>query len=197
MKKRAKQKNTESRKKTAEQTQQSLSESGRIEAVMKVIFFLAIVGFLISIYMTWLHYKPSGTSFCSINEKFDCSEVAKSRYSSILGVPVALIGVLGYISIAVISCFLIYRDVRKYPSLNVGLLNRIVLLLAGAGFAFSVYLTIAQEYIIRVWCVMCISSAIVITAIFILAIISQIYCTRCRQKLKKMGVEPAQHCRYC
>ncbi|MBW2965436.1 vitamin K epoxide reductase family protein, partial [Candidatus Woesearchaeota archaeon] len=172
-------------------------QSDRIEAVMKVILFLAIVGFLISLYMVWLHYRPSGISFCSINEKFDCAEVAKSSYSSMLGVPVALIGVFGYVAIAVISCFLIFRDVRKYPSLNVRLLNRIVLVLAAGGFLFSVYLTIVQEFLIGVWCVMCISSAIVITAIFILAIISQSYCMRCRQKLKQRGVEPAKHCRYC
>ncbi len=172
-------------------------QSSRIEAVMKIIIFLGILGFLVSSYLLWLHYSNAATTFCSINEKFNCATVAKSGYSEMLGVPVALIGMLGYLAFVVISCFLIYRDVSHYPTLNVKLLNRIMLAMAVGGFLFSVYLSFVQHAIIGVWCIMCIVSATLITIILLLAIISQSYCIRCRQKLIKMGVEPVKVCRYC
>ena len=104
---------------------------------------------------------------------------------------------LGYLVIVVLSSFLIYRDVTKYPSLNVKLLNRLVLLMAVIGFLFSAYLSFVQHNIIGIWCIMCITSAITITLILVLAVISQSYCLRCRNRFRTMGVEPAKVCRYC
>ncbi len=60
-----------------------------------VIAILAVVGVALSSVSLDLHYRKSKTSFCDFGESFNCDLVNRSEYSTVAGVPVALIGVLG------------------------------------------------------------------------------------------------------
>jgi uncharacterized membrane protein/protein-disulfide isomerase len=64
---------------------------------------LAAIGLVVSGVLEWIHIttylRPSADSFCSINHTFDCSEVALSRLSVFLGVPMPVWGIAGFIAL--------------------------------------------------------------------------------------------------
>ena len=64
-----------------------------------LIAFLALAGMWLRLWRLREHYRTE-TSPCSINEKWDCGTVNKSRFAVIAGVPVADIGIAGYLLLA-------------------------------------------------------------------------------------------------
>ncbi len=63
---------------------------------MSAVAILALCGIVVSSVSLQHHYATSKTAYCDIGETFNCDIVNRSEYSSILGIPVALIGMLGY-----------------------------------------------------------------------------------------------------
>ena len=118
-----------------------------------LIALLALAGVIVSGLALRVHYSTE-TAPCSINEKWDCGIVNHSPYAEIRGVPVATIGIAGYLLIAVLAL------VRR----------RALLLLASlAGMAFALYLTNIEAKVLGVWCLYCVISQAVIAAITLLA----------------------------
>jgi vitamin-K-epoxide reductase (warfarin-sensitive) len=105
------------------------------------------------------HYAKSATSFCEFGEKFNCDIVNRSEYSSILGIPVAAIGVVGYGLLLALSTY--YRSRVETPTR--------LLFAAGAGLAFALYLTYVEAYVLETWCILCLSSLALISIITLLA----------------------------
>ena len=124
-----------------------------------VIAVLAVIGLVDSSYALHLHYAKSATSFCDVGESFNCDVVNRSIYSSILGIPVALIGMLGYAFLAGVATF------RRHDPQTAGLL----LLASGLGLAFALYLTYVEAYLLATWCILCLVSLALISAITVLA----------------------------
>lgn len=64
---------------------------------------VALLGLLLSLWLELVHYRaytmPSAASFCSVGEKLDCASVALSRFSVVLGVPMPLWGVAGFLAL--------------------------------------------------------------------------------------------------
>ena len=119
-----------------------------------LIALLAIAGIIVSGLALHVHYS-TGTQPCSINEKWDCGIVNHSPYAEIRGVPVATIGIAGYLLIGVLAL----------------MRQRALLLLAAlAGMAFALYLTNIEAKVLGVWCLYCVISQAVIAAITLLAI---------------------------
>lgn len=85
--------------------------------------------------------------------------VNRSIYSEVAGVPVALIGVLGYCGLLGLTIFYLRKE------------DAPVLLLMGslAGLAFALYLTYIEGFVLAVWCVLCLSSLGLISAITVLS----------------------------
>jgi len=115
---------------------------------MWAVAILAVCGIVISSVSLQHHYATSKTAFCDIGEMFNCDVVNRSEYSSILGIPVALIGMLGFAALAGLAT--VYRDRREAPALLFGG--------AAAGLAFALYLTYVEGHILGVWCILCLSS---------------------------------------
>ena len=115
---------------------------------MWAIVVLSVCGIIVSSVSLQHHYAKSKTAYCEIGETFNCDIVNRSEYSSIMGIPVALIGMLGYAALAGLAT--VYRGRRETPAL----------LLAGSavGLAFALYLTYVEGYILGVWCILCLSS---------------------------------------
>ncbi len=120
---------------------------------------LAVCGLVVSSVSLQHHYATSKTAFCDIGETFNCDIVNRSEYSSILGIPVALIGMLGYAALAALAT--LFRDRRETPRLLFGG--------AAAGLAFALYLTYVEGYILGVWCILCLSSLTLITLTTVLS----------------------------
>jgi vitamin-K-epoxide reductase (warfarin-sensitive) len=105
------------------------------------------------------HYARSATTYCEFGEKFNCDIVNRSEYSSIFGIPVALIGMLGYAALAGLAT--VYRERWETPTMLFGS--------AAAGLAFALYLTYIEAHVLGVWCILCLSSLALIAATTLLA----------------------------
>jgi vitamin-K-epoxide reductase (warfarin-sensitive) len=121
--------------------------------LFRTVAILAIFGVAVSAVSLRHHYATSKTQYCDLGETFNCDIVNRSQYSSILGIPVALIGMLGYAAIAGMAT--IYRERRDTPT------N--LFAAATAGLAFALYLTYIEGHVLGVWCILCLSSLALIT----------------------------------
>src|SRR3982750_1047701 len=80
------------------------------EAGMRwVVIMLALLGMAAASLALREHYREEGDSPCSINERWDCGIVNHSPYAVIAGVPVAVIGIAGYIALAGLAFARQYR----------------------------------------------------------------------------------------
>jgi uncharacterized membrane protein len=116
---------------------------------------LAIAGIVVSSLALKVHYD-TGSEPCSINDKWDCGVVNHSPYAVMYGVPVAAIGIAGYLLIAVLG-FL-----RKRGWLLLAVL---------AGLAFALFLTNIEAHVLEVWCVYCVISQAIIAVLTLLALV--------------------------
>ena len=133
--------------------------SGLTKRLMTVIAILAVCGIAVSSVSLQHHYATSKTAYCDIGETINCDIVNRSAYSSIFGIPVALIGMLGYAALAGLAT--VYRQRQETPAMLFGA--------AAAGLAFALYLTYIEGRVLGVWCLLCVSSLALITTTTMLA----------------------------
>jgi vitamin-K-epoxide reductase (warfarin-sensitive) len=115
---------------------------------------LAILGLIVSILALRVHYS-NDLEPCDINSHWDCGIVNHSRYAEVLHIPVAAIGIAGYLALAVLA--LAER--------------RLLTLLASAtGCVFALYLTSIEYFHLQVWCLYCVISQLAIALIVILSV---------------------------
>jgi uncharacterized membrane protein len=119
-----------------------------------VLIMLAVAGIAASALALREHYRTD-TSPCSINERWDCGIVNHSPYAMFHGVPVAVIGIAGYLLLGVLAFG------KAYPWM---------LPLVTVAFAFAVHLADVESMVLGVWCVYCVISLGVITLMTVLAI---------------------------
>ena len=128
----------------------------------QVIIGLSVLGLLDSIYMTI--FKLTNNEKMCIGSH-GCNIVNASGYSSIHGIPVALVGVLGYLSILA----LLFLERRPGMFQTNGTMIQFAVTLTG--FLFTVWLIFVEVALIKAYCPFCITSQIVMTIIFILTVI--------------------------
>ena len=119
-----------------------------------VLVVLAVIGITASTLALREHYRTD-TSPCSINERWDCGIVNHSPYAVLLGVPVAVIGMVGYSLLGILA----FK--RRYLAL---------LPLSLGALAFSLYLAHIEKYILGVWCIYCVASLGVISVFSLLVV---------------------------
>ena len=119
-----------------------------------VLIFLTVLGFIASGLALREHYRTD-LSPCSINEHWDCGIVNHSPFAVLAGVPVAVIGMAGYVFLALLA------------------VKRAYLLFLGAalvGLSFSLYLAHVEASILGVWCIYCVASLVVISLLTLLGL---------------------------
>ncbi|MGA3033959.1 MAG: vitamin K epoxide reductase family protein [Terracidiphilus sp.] len=119
-----------------------------------LLIFLALAGVVISALALRIHYSTA-TEPCSINEHWDCGIVNHSSYSEVAHIPVAAIGIAGYLLIALLA-----------------FLRRRILLSGTAvlGLAFALRLSSIEHSVLQVWCLYCVISQGIIALITLLGI---------------------------
>jgi uncharacterized membrane protein len=122
---------------------------------------LAILGLLVSIYMTI--YKVTNNEAMCIGSG-GCSTVNASRYSEVSGIPVALIGVGGYA--AILALLFLERRPGFFQENGTMMLFGISLV----GFLFTLYLIYVEIKLIHALCPFCLASQTVMTILFILSV---------------------------
>ena len=116
---------------------------------------LAVLGLIVSILALRVHYS-NDLEPCDINSHWDCGIVNHSRYAEVLHVPVAAIGIAGYLILGVVA-------LQK---------RRLLTLLASAtGCVFALYLTSIEAFHLQVWCLYCVISQVTIALIVILSVV--------------------------
>ena len=118
---------------------------------------LALVGLLVSLYLWLWKIGALGALVCGDG---GCERVQLSPYAQIGGIPVAFLGVVGYLAILAVSLAGLQEPFRhrRWPT------DTIVILAAG-GVAFSGYLTYLEAAVIHAWCRWCLVSAGIIVTI--------------------------------
>lgn len=138
------------------ETRQGLSVDTKLRIAIGV---LAVIGIGIGTYLTYTHYAKLNVLCLSSG---GCETVQHSSYSKLAGIPVATLGLAGYIGI------LISLWIR-------GELGRMIGFgLALIGFLFSMYLTYREGFTIHAWCQWCLSSAFLMTLLMILTAVRAI-----------------------
>src|ERR1700674_4301640 len=123
--------------------------------VFHVIAILALAGMVVSSVSLYHHYGTSQTSYCDFGASFNCDIVNRSIYSTVLGVPDALIGIFGYGLLFALATF--YRTKAETPFR--------LLIAATAGLGFALYLTYIEKFVLATWCILCLSSLTLIVVI--------------------------------
>jgi uncharacterized membrane protein len=129
-----------------------------------VVATLALVGVLLSTYLTMYHYGLVGSLVCGASES--CEKVQLSRYAMFLRVPVAVLGLGGYGVLLVVALAGLEGRFATGP-----LVTRLLVLISGLGVAFTIYLTYLELFRIHAVCWWCVGSAVVIAAIFVVSLV--------------------------
>ena len=119
-----------------------------------LIVLLALAGMVVSGLALKVHYD-TGSEPCRINDKWDCGVVNHSSFAVVGHVPVAAIGILGYIVLGGLALM------RQRLAL---------MLVAFGGFCFALRLTMIEQYALGAWCLYCVYSQAIIALILLLAI---------------------------
>lgn len=125
-----------------------------------VMLLVSLLGFGDAAYLTVAHYTGNAVP-CTITH--GCDVVTNSVYSSILGIPVALLGAAFYIAVFALVFFAIDNASQKLLRIA----GRATLL----GFLFSLWFLFAQAFLIHAFCQWCLGSAVSSTVLFILGFI--------------------------
>jgi uncharacterized membrane protein len=125
-------------------------------ALHRPLLVLSLIGLGIATYLTYVHYKGL-SPICAVGQ--GCEKVQSSKYAKVVGVPVPLIGLIGYVGI--LASLLVRGELARLATAG----------MAYVGFGFSVYLTSLELFKIHAICQWCVGSAIVMTAIAVLATI--------------------------
>jgi len=120
-----------------------------------VLIVLSLLGIAVSSLALREHYREYGDSPCSINEHWDCGVVNHSPYAMLGPIPVAAVGIVGYVLMGILAFFRWYR-LLLVPTL--------------AGLAFSLYLANIEAHVLGVWCVYCVISLGIISLMSLLTI---------------------------
>lgn len=125
-----------------------------MKTVRYLIASLALAGVVVSVLALHVHYSTE-TQPCSINEKWDCGVVNHSPFSEIAHVPVAVLGMVGYLALAALAL----------------MRQRILVALAAlVGLGFALYLTHIEKDALMAWCIYCVISQTIIALIALLAL---------------------------
>lgn len=129
------------------------------------IMILALIGVGISGYLFSMHGQDLSDRACEINAIFSCGAVDQSPYSEIVGIPVSLLGIIGYGLLALAALAKIFNKTGDRG------LDWFLLLTASGGMAFALYLTAIEAFVLHAWCLYCIFQQIDIIFIFILVLV--------------------------
>jgi uncharacterized membrane protein len=130
----------------------------------QAIALLALVGLFVALYL-WLHALGFGGPIkCGTGA---CDTVQASPWAVLLGLPVALYGVVGYLTIFVVALVAL-----RPAALHDRKWNLVLVGLSTVGVLFTAYLTYLELFVIHAICRWCVASAVIITVIWVVAVLA-------------------------
>jgi uncharacterized membrane protein len=139
-----------------------LGEGGRL---MTAILIVSTIGLLDAAYLTYVHYYGLGALACigASHGHSSCATVQSSVWAKVAGVPVALLGLLGYVSL--FGSYVVSARIDGELGRGAGFGIALV------GFGFSMYLTYRELFTIHAICEWCVGSAVCMTLLVVLTAI--------------------------
>ncbi len=139
----------------------------------KALVVLNVLGLAISSYLVYLHFAPEASDFCVLSDRWNCDIVNKSVYSKIFGIPVSILGAFAYLSFLVFSLRGLKKDQRS--------IEKYFFLILSFGLAFTLYLTGIEAFVLKTYCLFCVSQQVVLLSEWILVFTQQV---KSRRRLK-------------
>lgn len=124
---------------------------------------LALAGMFVALYLLLYKLGMIGELNCSVGS---CETVNTSKWATFIGLPVAAWGVafyLGMFALALLSVQPRYADSKG--------MSQVLVLFSGSGVVFSAWLTYLELFVIHAICQWCVVSAVIVSAILVLALI--------------------------
>jgi uncharacterized membrane protein len=118
---------------------------------------MASIGIALMLFLLYQHYHASSLAVCNITDKISCDLVNKSEYSTLLGIPVALLGALFFLVLLL-----------SIPRLENKVVLRWVARVSTLALAFGLYLSFIEAFVLHEWCIFCELSKVVLLVIVIL-----------------------------
>ena len=119
-----------------------------------LLILLAVFGIVVSSLALREHYRTD-PSPCSINVKWDCGIVNHSPYATLHGIPVAVIGIAGYLLLGALAFGKKYSWMLPFVTIAT---------------VFAIHLADIEAFVLGVWCIYCAASLGVITLMTVLVI---------------------------
>lgn len=136
--------------------------------VRRLLSCLALAGLASAIASLYVHHqlltRPGYLSFCDMSATVSCTQVYQSRYASLAGVPVALLGAVWYAGV-----LLVLAGSRwGWPGLKENSTGY-VFLLSTAGLGFVLYMAYASLVVLKTVCLLCVVTYVAVAAMFIVS----------------------------
>jgi uncharacterized membrane protein/protein-disulfide isomerase len=127
----------------------------------------ALIGLFFASWSTWVHYRilqdPLYSSVCDVNATFSCTEAYTSRFGSIAGIPVALLGMV-YFGLVLALAAICRRSASAAQNLP-----GYVFALSTVGLAVVLYLAYASFFVLKTVCLLCVGSYAAVIALFLMS----------------------------
>lgn len=130
--------------------------------VHALILLLSFVGFAIAFHI-FEKKRVKKPLICPFRS--NCDTVVTSNYSQIFGIPLERMGMAYYALVAVLHVVAFLGDIHT------PVFRLLLLVISGGAFFFSLYLISIQAFVLKQWCVWCLSSALISTIIFVLTMV--------------------------
>ena len=134
----------------------------------RVALACALVGLGASVAATYVHYHlmfdPSYTSFCDVSGSVSCTQVYMSRFSTVRGVPVAVVGAIWFVGAMLLILTGMFGGAHVRESAPGYLFAASTL-----GMAVVLYFEYVSFVILKVVCVLCVTMAAAVIALFFLS----------------------------
>ncbi len=125
---------------------------------------LAIAGVAVSAYLTVVHYTSSSILACSGSGLVDCERVTTSAQSKMLGIPVALLGLVWFVATAALVSPPAWRS--RTPWVRWARLADVA-----GGMGMVLWLVYAELFVIRAICLWCTVVHVIVFALFVLVML--------------------------
>ena len=129
----------------------------------RLIFVFSLLGLLVASFLFY-EYNIAGTIICPTGR--GCDIVRTSSYSSFLGISIPILGIIFYLTMAILS-------VVHSHYLSKEAVRKLQLLVTAIGVVFGVYLTFLEAFVIKAFCFWCILSFIISFAVLLLILLGR------------------------
>lgn len=123
---------------------------------------IGLAGLFLGVYLTLYHYGVIGVLACNVGS---CERVQTSKWSTLLGLPVAAWGA-AYYALMIVLALVGMRPAHENSRLLAGWMA----VLSVWGVIFTLWLTSLEAFVIHAWCEWCLGSAAMVVLLFVLAV---------------------------